>query len=87
VTPWRIVRRRWLCAGVRFCLAVCFGKIEHAKMRHRIHPALLQSSMPASLFTTFVWPGRRTHYLGGDVDQATADLDQTQLPPASGPRI
>jgi fatty acid desaturase len=43
---------------------------EHAKIRHRIHPALLQTSMPAYLFTTFVWPGRRTHYLGGDVDQA-----------------
>jgi len=45
---------------------------EHAKIQHRIPPALLQASMPAYLFATFVWPGRRTHYLGGAVDLAPA---------------
>jgi len=40
---------------------------EHAKIAHRIPAALIQTSMPAYLCTTFLCPGRRAHFLGGDV--------------------
>jgi len=51
---------------------------EHDKIKHNIHPQLNQVSMPAYLYTTFVSPGTRLHYLGGPMLSSGDEGDNDQ---------
>lgn len=51
---------------------------EHAKIEHKIHPSLNQTSMPRYMVRTFLYPGRREHFLGGDIALPPVDTDVDQ---------
>ena len=51
---------------------------EHEKIKHNIHPLLNQDSMPAYLYTTFVSPGTRLHYLGGPIPASSRRAEECE---------